>query len=135
MAWSKDREAHRGYAELCISKTDDERRNLPDNAAPEDYFRSVGYMRFPKIEDAAVETYELMKDRNQKQMLTEMREETERMSESRYRRDKKSVAALISYLVETEGMSYQEVADIAGMPYSTVKGIAWRERNRRPEDD
>lgn len=132
MAWNADHQAHRGYAELCLSKNDTERASLPDDADAEDYFKSVGYMRFPKIEGADLKSYEMMKERNQALMLNEMKEETERMADkSRYQRDKKSLAALISYLVESEGMTYQEVADLAGMPYNTVKGMAWRERNRQ----
>lgn len=134
MAWNQDREAVRGYAELKIPKSEGQRTMIGKDAKAEDYFTSVGYFRFPKMDPEAAAMYEAMKLKNQQAAFQEMREMTEEIGQSRYKRDKKSLAALVSYLADQEGMSYQDIADIAGMPYSTVKNMAWRERNKQEGD-
>lgn len=132
MKWSQDREAVRGYAELRIPLSEAERKRLPKDAKAEDSFKPVGYFRFPKMDPEASKIYEAMKLENQKAAFDEMREMTEEIGRnSRYNmRDKKSLTALVAYLAYEKGLSYQEIADIAGMPYSTVKNMAWKERNR-----
>lgn len=135
MKWSQDREAVRGYAELSIPKTDAERNRLPKDAKAEDYFKSVGFMRFPKMDPEASQIYESIKLKHQQSTFKEMHALSEEISgKSRYKRDKQSLAALVSYLADVEGLSYQDIADIAGMPYNTVKGIAWRKRNEGEEE-
>lgn len=134
MQWTNDREAVRGYAELRIPKTEGQRASLPKDTKAEDYFVPVGYMRFPKMDEEASKIYEAMKLRNQQAAFQEMRDMTEEMSgKSRYKRDKQSLQALVSYMADVQGLSYQDIADISGMPYNTVKGMAWRKRNE--EDD
>jgi len=130
MKWSKDTEYVRGYAELMIPKTKNERDKLPKDAHPEDYFKSVGFFRFPRIEGADKAQYDQLKSKGQTDTFEEMRRSMDEESgRSKYQRDKQSLAALISYSVDVQGMTYQEVADITGMPYNTVKTIAWRKRN------
>lgn len=131
MKWSGDKEARRGYAELFVPKTKEERRALPKDALAEDYFRSVGFFRFPKMDGEAKSFYDLVKAKNQKEALMDMRQAVEESSgASRYKRDKQSLTRLVSYMADVQGLSYQEIADIAEMPYNTVKGMAWRERNK-----
>ena len=131
MQWSKDAKATRGYAELMIPKTEAERRSLRKDARGEDYFKSVGFFRFPKIADTTL--YDKMKAQNSADNLLEMREQILAKKTS-YQKDKDRLTALICHLSDTLGWSYQDIADAAGMPYDTVKGIAWRERNRRNEE-
>lgn len=135
MAWNGDRVAVRGYAELKMPKSEYQRAMLDKSARGEDFFTSVGFFRFPQMDPEAAETYEKMKLENQQKAFREMREMTEEMGQSRYKRDKKSLTALVSYLADEQGMTYQEIADIAGMPYSTVKNMAWRERRKEQEGD
>ncbi len=102
-----------------------------DPEDPEGWYDSLGYCRYPPMDKEANELYEKMKGTNQDSVLQEMKEQTDMMKGgSRYRRDKQSLEALIFYMTDTQGMSYQDVADITGMPYNTVKGMAWRHRNR-----
>lgn len=130
MKWSKDREYVRGYAELMIPKSEAERSKLPKDARPEDYFKSVGFFKFPKIDGPDKEIYDRLKQKGQKDAFEDMKNLAQEASgKSKYQRDKKSLAALISYCVDSKGMTYQEVADVSGMPYNTVKTIAWRKRN------
>ena len=126
MQWTKDAKAHRGYAELMIPKTDAERRTLGKDAKAEDFFKSVGYFRFPKMGDT--ELYDKMKERNSADNLLEMREKVQN-KRSIYKRDKERLDRLISYLADEAGWSYKDIAAASGMPYDTVRGIAWRERN------
>lgn len=133
MQWAGDSEAVRGYAELRIPLTESERRKLPKDAKAEDSFKPVGYFRFPKMDEKAADLYERMKLENQKAAFQEMRDMTEEMGgKSRYKRDKQSLTALVCYLVDDKGLSYMDVAKIAGMPYGTVKDMVWRNRT---EDD
>lgn len=81
----------------------------------------------------AEDLYEKIKGISLKDSLEDMKLQTEMMSQegsSRYRRDKESLEALIYYMTDTQGMTYQDIADITGMPYNTVKGMAWRKRNK-----
>ncbi len=136
MRWNDDSEAHRGYAELKIPLTKQERARLPKTAGAEEGFRSVGYFRFPKMTGEDKVLYEQRKAQIQKETLEEMRETArEQSGKSRYARDKKSLEALVSYLCDVEGKSYAEVADLAGMPYNTVKTMAWRMRQKGEEND
>lgn len=135
MQWSKDREYVRGYAELLVPRSEAERAKLPKDAEPEDYFRSVGFFRFPRIEGTDKEIYDGLKRKGQQDAFEEMKTLAQEASgKSKYQRDKRSLAALISYCVDVNGMTYQEVADITGMPYNTVKTTAWRERNKGEEE-
>ena len=83
------------------------------------------------MDEEASRIYESLKGTNQDNTLMDMREQTEMTKGgSRYRRDKQSLEALIYYMTDAQGMSYQDIADITGMPYNTVKGMAWRHRNK-----
>ena len=88
-------------------------------------------MRFSKMPPEVEEVYERLKHRNQKASIHEMHEQTKQMKQgsSRYQRDHASLENLIFFMSDTQGMTYQEIAEVSGMPYSTVKGIAWRKRN------
>lgn len=131
MRWKGDSEKVRGYAELMVPKTEEERAKLGEKAGPEDYFRSVGYFKFPRIEGEDKEIYDQLKSKGQKDAFEEMRNLTaESSNRSKYMRDKRSLASLLLYCTDVMGMSYQEAADVAGMPYSTVKNMVWKERNR-----
>lgn len=135
MKWNQDREAVRGYAELRIPLSEEERRKLPKDVKAEDSFKPVGYFRFPKMDPEASKIYEAMKLENQQAAFREMRDMTEEMSgKSTYRRDKQSLKALVSYLVDMQGMSYMDVSKISGIPYSTIKNMAWAERNKNESD-
>lgn len=134
MQWTKDSAAVRGYGELFVPKTETERKSLPKDASAEEFFRSVGFFRFPKMESENDESYNRMKEQGQLDELRRMREEIRDKGTSRYKRDKESLSALISHMADVQGMSYQEIADIAKMPYNTVKGIAWRRRNEEDEE-
>lgn len=136
MRWNKDSEARRGYGEFFFALTEDERKRLK-NPAPEDFYRSVGYFEFPRMAGEDKRIYDEMKAKIQKQSLADMLEQIKekREGKSRYARDKKSLEALVSYLADVQGMKYQEIADIAGMPYNTVKTMAWRVRNGGNEDE
>lgn len=106
-------------------------KDLKPDDDPVEWYDSLGYCRFPKMDAEASELYERLKGINQDSTLQDMREQTEMMKGgSRYMRDKQSLEALIYYMTDTQGMSYQDVADITGMPYNTVKGMAWRHRNK-----
>lgn len=131
MQWTKDRKAVRGYAELKIPKTESERRSLKKDAKAEDYFKSVGFFRFPKMESS--ELYDRMKERNSNANLAEMRDKVQN-KKTIYKRDKERLDRLISYLADEAGWSYKEIAAASGMPYDTVKGIAWRERNNGDDE-
>lgn len=132
MKWNADSQAHRGYAEMFLALTEDEKSRL-QNPKPEDYYRSVGYFQFPKMEGEDRKTYDEMKLTTQKTALAGMLERLKEKQEGKsgYMRDKRSLAALVSYLADVEGMKYDQIADIAGMPYSTVKNMAWRERKAK----
>lgn len=135
MQWSADSEYKRGYAELLVPRSEAERSKLPKDAEPEDYFKSVGFFRFPKIEGHDKEIYDGLKRKGQQDAFEDMKNLAQEASgKSKYQRDKQSLAALISYSVDVQGMTYQEVADITGMPYNTVKTIAWRKRNEGGEE-
>lgn len=134
MRWCEDREAVRGYAELYIPKSPEERDKLPEKAKAKDFFKSVGFFRFPVMPPEVKEIYEKIKAKNRQNRLIMMREQLNGETESALRkRDKRSLEALVSYMTDTQGMSYKEVADIAGMPYSTVKNMVWRTREDREE--
>lgn len=130
MKWGDDREAKRGYHEILVPKTKEERRSLPKDAHAEDYFRSVGFARFPPMSPEDKAKYDERKAKGQKNALKDMLEKIN-PDTSKYRRDKQSLTRLVSYLADSEGLSYQEIAEIAGMPYNTVKGMAWRARNEQ----
>lgn len=131
MCWPHDARAHRGYGELYVPKSKEERKMLPNNAKAIDFFRSKGFFEHPKMAD---DTYDQMKKENSDENLIRMKEQLT-PAKSRYARDKKSLSSLISYMVDVQGLSYKEIADIAGMPYNTVKGIAWRQRNETGDDE
>lgn len=136
MQWEGDREAHRGYFELRVKPTDAEkaRFKMLKDPKPEDFMTPKGYSTFPKMDEEANKLYEKVKLHNQMDMLVEMKEQTQEMKgKSRYKRDKQALMACISAMTDELGMSYKEVADITGMPYSTVKNIAWRMRNDKDE--
>lgn len=131
MAWSSDRVKRRGYAELSFALTEEERKAIPKDSPSDKYYRSIGFFEFPQMspEDKAI--YDELKAGTQKRELAGMLKILEEKEEggSRYRRDKRSLEALVSYMADVQGLSYQDIADISGMPYNTVKGMAWRKRN------
>lgn len=133
MAWNKDSEPKRGYYELRVQMTEKERAYIAKNKRnpeAEDFFRSVGYGRFPKMDLDESKDYELVKAENQDKTLKEMRDYTEELTgKSKYTRQKDMNERLILYMTDVKGMSYQEIADAIGVPYNTIKGIAWRRRN------
>lgn len=137
MRWNGDSEAKRGYAEFFFALTEEERERLGNDPKPEELYRSVGFFRFPKMDGEDKRIYDEMKSKTQKDSLSEMLERLKEKKEgkTRYARDKKSLEALVSYMADVQGMKYQEIADIAGMPYNTVKTMAWRVRNGGNEDD
>ncbi len=133
MRWEGDREKVRGYFEM---KVPPENRKEPEpDEDPVDWFVSKGFGRFSAMPPEASKIYEEMKGESQVDSLIEMKERTEEMrsGSSRYKKDKQRLENLISYLTDEQGMSYMDVADIAGMPYDTVKGMAWRQRNKKGE--
>lgn len=131
MQWTGDRQLVRGYAELLIPKTEGERSALPKDARAEDYFKSVGYFKFPKMSGEDDEIYERYKLSNQNRQLEEWKQRTlDSQGGSRFAQTSKRLASIIHFMVEEQGMSYEDVADIAGMPQSTVRGIVARERNK-----
>ena len=131
MKWSGDRELVRGYAELFIPKSEEERKALPKDAKAEQFFKSIGYFRFPKMPVEDDKAYDKMKLDNQTNALNEWKERTlEAQGGTRFAQTSKRLAAVICFMVEEQGISYDDVADIAGMPQSTVRGIVARERNR-----
>ena len=131
MKWSHDAKEVRGYAELLIPKSESERRSLRKDAKGEDYFKSVGFFRFPKIADATL--YDKMKAQNSADNLLQMREQIA-AKKTNYHRDRDRLTALICHLADDLGWTYQDIAAAADMPYDTVKGICWRERNRKEDD-
>lgn len=135
MAWGADKEPKRGYYELRIPMTEKERAYVAKNTKnpqAEDFFKSVGYGRFPKMDLDKFGNYESVKDYNQNKTLQEMKAYTDELSgKSKYRREKELNETLISYMADVQGLTYQQIADITGIPYNTIKGIAWRRRNRQ----
>lgn len=106
-------------------------KELKPDDDPVEWYDSLGYCRFPKMDAEASELYERLKGTNQDSTLMDMREQTEAMKEGasiRYRRTQQGLAALVYYMTDTQGMTYQDIAKITGLPYNTVKGMAWRKR-------
>lgn len=129
MCWPHDREAHRGYAELYVPKSKEERAKLPKDAKAKDFFKSRGYFVHPLMRNNEYDQY---KEKASDDSLNAMKEKIR--GKSCYQRDKQSLTRLVSYLTDMQGMTYQEIADITGMPYNTVKGMAWRERNKADDE-
>lgn len=135
MQWGSDKELVRGYAELFIPKSESERSALSKDAKAEEYFKSAGYFRFPKMPVEDDKAYDKMKLDNQTRALQEWKERTlEAQGGTRFAQTNRRLAAVISFLVEEQGLSYGDVADIAGMPASTVRGIISRERNKEESE-
>ena len=134
MAWSKDQKAERGYAELKTPLPEGKRKSLPKDSKAEDYFETKGYFKFPKMSAEDKETYDALKLKHQKEKLVVMLNKIRSQDGSKVTRDKRSLSMLIGYLANEQGMSYKDIAQIAGMPYNTVKGMAWRERNATGDD-
>lgn len=135
MQWGNDRELKRGYAELMLPKSEQERSSLPKDAKAEEFFKSIGFFRFPKMPREVAEIYDEYKLNNQTKQLEEWKERTiESRTGGRFAQTSQRLASVISFLVDEQGMSYEDVADIAGMPNSTVRGIVARERNRGLEE-
>lgn len=105
-------------------------KELKPDDDPVEWYDSMGYCRFPKMDAEASELYERLKGTNQDLTLMDMREQTESMKDGsvRYRRTQQGLAALVFYMTDTQNMSYQDVAKITGLPYNTIKGMAWRKR-------
>lgn len=131
MRWEGDRESRRGYAELLIPKTESERAGLSKDARAEDFFKSIGFFKFPKMSAEDGEIYERFKLSNQNRQLEEWKQKTiDAQGGSRFAQTSQRLASMVFFMVEVQGMSYEDVADIAGMPQSTVRGIVARERNK-----
>lgn len=129
MCWPHDREAHRGYAELYVPKSKEEREKLPKDAKAKNFFKSRGFFIHPLMKD---NDYDRFKEQASDNNLQAMKDKIG--GSSRYQRDKQSLARLVAYMTDVQGMTYQEVAEITGMPYNTVKGMAWRERNKADDE-
>ena len=136
MCWNNDRESKRGYAELLLPKSEEERRMMKKDAKPDELYRSVGFFRFSEMKGADREIYDKLKLDSQKESLAQMLRIMEEKKEgsSRYKRDKQSLESLVSYMADVQGLSYNEIAEIAGMPYNTVKTMAWRRRQKGDDD-
>lgn len=134
MKWSGDRQLVRGYGELLIPKSKEERDRLPKDAKAEDSFSSRGFFRHPLMPKEEMRVYEDFKLRNQNAQLDEWKQRMlDSKGGSRFAETNRRIENLIYFMVEVQGMGYGEVADIAGMPESTVRGITARVRNKEEQ--
>lgn len=134
MQWSGDKQLVRGYGELLVPKSKEERDKLPKDARAEDSFSSRGYFRHPLMPKEEMKVYDEYKLRNQNKQLDEWKQKMlDAKGGSRFAQTNKRFENLIYFMVEVQGMAYSEVADIAGMPESTVRGITARVRNKEEE--
>lgn len=129
MKWPGMSEATRGFAEARVPKTKEERAKLPKDARAEDFFKPVGYTRFPKMPPEAKAVYDRMKAEAQRDALARMlamAEESEGGS-TRYRETQRRLERLVVGM-SRRGMSYSDIAEVAGMSYNTVKNMVYKSK-------
>lgn len=135
MAWTGDAEPVRGYCDVRLPLPKAKRDLLPDDCKAEDYFESKGYFRYPPMSPEAEAQYKEIKRKHQKDKLIKMRDKIRKQEESESKaKDKEYIATLILWMLDDKGMSYSDISDLTGMPYNTVKNIAWKERDRRKQE-
>lgn len=117
MEWGSMRKAARGFFELL------EPTEFDDNP-----WRSLGYGRFDKMPPDVAAEYERIKNRNFRSEAIKIKEERELSKQTGDSYQAK--ANMILYMVDSCGLSYRQVSEISGIPYSTVKNIAWKEHGK-----
>lgn len=133
-SWERDREIKRGYFELQVP----ERKTMIDERTGEEYvvvkYRSYGYGKFPKVPAETWAEYNRVKDEHFDQSIQEDLEKLQgRRSNEEYKKDKASIGIMALALYE-EGRSYQEIADMTGMNYQTLKGRVWAAKKARERE-
>lgn len=124
-SWEVRRHKTRGYFEL----------HFPTRRADGREFRTVGFGMFPKMPDDVERRYKELKEQSLQSKLEEKCEETkQRRTRTQYQKDKHAIAVLACELYKN-GMSYNELSALTGMPYSTIKGHVWRAMNATGEDE
>ena len=117
MEWGSMRSATRGFFEM-----------LEPTKIPDQPWRTLGYGRFRKMDPEISADYEKIKQQNFKGEIEKIREKMELSKQTGDSYQAK--ARMILYMVDECGLSYKQVADISGIPYSTVKNIAWKEHGK-----
>lgn len=124
MSWNGG-EKGRGYFEFLI----------PNKVTHDpDDFLSLGYGRYEKMPADVRPVYERLKAKAFESKLQEKKEQFEgKRTREQYKKDKAAIGNLILELVD-RGVTYTEISNITGLPYSTIKNNAFAARKRREEN-
>ena len=117
MEWGSMRKASRGFFELS------EPTDIDDTP-----WRTLGYGRFDKMPPEIEAEYELIKNQSFRGEVMKIKEKMELSKQTGEGYQTK--VNMILYMVNNCGLSYRQISEISGIPYSTVKNIAWKEHGK-----
>lgn len=121
MSWEKQPISKRGYWEL---------KRPRKGRDPE----TCGYGEFPAMPPEISEEYETLKLESQKKALHKLNEKINPEKKEKSR-DIAAICKLTEHLHESEGLTYEEISDITGIPASTLRRNMSKYRKGGEDDD